>query len=238
MNEDCMRLAVCDDDASDRSRIQSEAYAIADEEGFRCDIVCFDNGAELLAAIRAGEQYHALLLDVMMPGMTGMELAAALRARQDETAIVFISSNREMALCGYEVAAARFLAKPMDREKLREALLFCCRRSEGRAEITLPTARGTRGFTLSEIVYAETWGRGLRLVLQDGEEEVGMKISELEAMLPPRRFVLCHRAFLVNLEYVQYLRYCEIELKTGGVLPVSKYRQNATRERLMLYLEG
>ena len=43
---------------------------------------------------------------------------------------------------------------------------------------------------------------------------------------------------LVNLAYVKYLRYCELELKTGGVLPVSKYRQNATRDKLMNYLEN
>ena len=64
-----------------------------------------------------------------------------------------------------------------------------------------------------------------------------MKISELEAMLPDQQFVLCHRSLIVNLDYVQYVRYCELELKTGAILPVSKYRQNATREKLMHYLE-
>ena len=56
--------------------------------------------------------------------------------------------------------------------------------------------------------------------------------------LPSQQFVLCHRTVLVNLAYVQYLRYCELELKTGTVLPVSKYRQNAIRDKLMNYLEG
>ena len=44
-----------------------------------------------------------------------MALAAALREKGDHTAIIFISSNLEMALRGYEVEAARYLAKPVDR---------------------------------------------------------------------------------------------------------------------------
>lgn len=236
MIEYCMRVAICDDDPMDRTNIEHTAREIAEQEKISCEFVCYDSSTALLEAISGGAQFHTLLLDVVMPEMTGMELAATLRAQQNATTIVFISSNREMALCGYEVAACRFLAKPVEREKLREALLFCYRSGMARAEITLPTARGRRRFLLSEVVYAETWGRGLRLKLTDGEEEISLRISELETMLPPRQFVLCHRGVIVNLAYVQYVRYCELELKTGGVLPVSKYRQNAVREKMMNYL--
>ena len=60
-----------------------------------------------------------------------------------------------------------------------------------------------------------------------------MRLSDLQAMLPSRRFILCHRTILVNLDYVLYLRYCELELKTGETLPVSKYRLNTVREGLL-----
>ena len=48
--------------------------------------------------------------------------------------------------------------------------------------------------------------------------------------------MLCHRAYLVNLEFVQYIRRYEIELKDGKILPVSKYRISEIKEKLIGYL--
>lgn len=46
-----------------------------------------------------------------------------------------------------------------------------------------------------------------------------MKFSQLTALLPDRQFVLFHRSYFVNLDYVSYLRSRELELSTGAVLP-------------------
>lgn len=238
MSEYVMRIAMCDDDPQDLQTVVTMTKEIAAQENILCDMTTYHSGAELLEAINGGERYSLLLLDVMMGEINGIELASRLRQARNDTAIVFISSNREMALCGYEVAAMRFLAKPLDREKLREALQCCWRAQLAKQELALPTNRGVRKIAPSEMIYAETWGRGIRVTLVNGQEEVGMKISELEELLPGKQFVMCHRAYLVNLDYVQYLRYCELELKNGDTLPVSKYRQNIIRERLMNYLEG
>ena len=171
-----MRIALCDDEPGDRSLLAGLARQVTAQEEITCELVQYDSSTALLRAIEAGAAYDTLLLDVVMPDMDGMQLAAALRKQKNNTSIVFVSSNREMALMGYEVAAVRFLSKSAQEDKLREALL------------------------------------------------------------PPGQFVLCHRTVLANLAYVQYLRYCELEMKTGAILPVSKYRQSAIRDKLMNYL--
>ena len=238
MSEYRMRIAVCDDVSQDLQTIVAMTREIAAEENIDCELESYLSSAALLDAINSGEKYSLLLLDVVMDELNGIELAAALRQARNDTDVVFISSNREMALCGYEVEAVRYLAKPLDREKLREAIRFCWRASQDKWKISLPTNRGVRRIAPSDLIYAETWGRGIRVTLSSGQEEVGLKISELEELLPGRQFVMCHRAFLVNLDHVQYLRYCELELKNGDTLPVSKYRQNVIRDRLLNYLEG
>lgn len=238
MSEYRMRIAVCDDEPQDLQTIVDMTREITAQENILCELDSYLSSADLLEAINRGEAYSLLLLDVMMDELNGIELAAALREVQNDTAIVFISSNRELALNGYEVAAVRYLAKPLDTEKLREALQFCWRALLDKREIALPTNRGVRRIAPPEMIYAETWGRGIRVTLVSGREEVAMKISDLEELVPGRQFVMCHRAYLVNLDYVQYLRYCELELKNGDTLPVSKYRQNVIRERLLNYLEG
>ena len=131
-----------------------------------------------------GQSFPILLLDVMMEGMDGMELAAALRAGQEEAAIIFVSSNREMALRGYEVAAARYLAKPLDAAKLREALLHCCAAYMQPREIVLPTADGQSRIPVSAIVYVEPWDRGVRLHLAplETEEWSGRETAAIEGL--------------------------------------------------------
>ena len=238
VNDYVMRIAICDDDAADLNHLAEMVRRVAAQEHITCEVTCYDSSVTLLAVIEAGECYHALMLDVMMPELDGMRLAAALRQRQNNASIVFVSANPEMALQGYEVAASRFLAKPAREDKLQEALLYCYRAGQPRQDLTILTARGMRKLSADDIVYIETWGRGVRFHLQNGQEEGMMKISELESVLPADRFVLCHRTILVNLVHVRYLRYCELELKSGAVLPVSKYRQNATRDKLMNYLQG
>lgn len=237
MIEYTMRVALCDDEPEMLESIAAMTREAAALENIRCEVTPYASSMALLEAIQRGAQYHALLLDVMMDEMTGMELAAVLRAQQNGAAIVFISSNREMAVYGYEVSALRYLVKPLELPRLREALRLCYQAGMREQEIVLSTARGSRRVVVDDILYAETWGRGVRLTLTDGQEECLMRISELENMLPDSQFTMCHRTILVNLACVKYLRHCELELKTGGTLPVSKYRQHAVREKLFSYLE-
>ena len=221
----------------DRAQIERMTREILREEGIKADVIWYDSAAALLEAVREGRTFHILLLDVMMEGMDGMELAAALRARHEEVAIIFISSNREMALRGYEVAAARYLAKPVDRAKLREALLYCCNAHEKQRTLVLPTASGQSRFAPSASIYVEAWERGVCLNLGDEKAEVKIPISQIAGMLPEGQFAYCHRTLLVNLNYVRHVRYCELELKSGERLSISKYRLAEFKSAFLRFLK-
>ena len=233
-----LQIAVCDDVPMDRQQAETLTTDIMTAEGLDCSVSGFGSSAALLAAIQGGEQFHILLLDVMMEGLDGMELAAALRKLGDSAAIIFISSNREMALRGYEVSAARYLAKPLQMEELREALLYCYKTFCEKKEILLPTEKGQSKLAPSDIVYVESWERGSRLQLTSGPIETTVKISELASMLPERRFTFCHRTILVNLAFIKHLRPCEIELADGRILPVSRHRGSDLKKRLLGYMQG
>ena len=233
-----LHIAVCDDEPIDRQQASTLAAAIMEAERLACSVSTFESATALLTAIQDGAQFHILLLDVMMEGLDGMELAAALRKLGDGTAIIFISSNRDMALRGYEVSAARYLAKPLQAERLREALLYCYKTFCEKKEILLPTAKGQRRIPLSDILYVEAMERVTKLALTDRLEEVSMKFSHLSALLPERQFVLCHRSYLVNLEHTAYIRSRDLELTTGEVLPVSRYRVDDLQKQFVAYLRG
>ena len=104
MYEQCfprLRLAVCDDEPAFCDQIVEWTREILQQERIEADIERFESARSLLDTIEAGATFSILLLDVMMDGMDGMTLAAALRAQGQRTPIIFISNNREMALRGY-----------------------------------------------------------------------------------------------------------------------------------------
>ena len=66
-----------------------------------------------------------IFMDIAMPHMDGLETAAALRKRGDNTCLIFITSMAQYALKGYEVNAFDFLVKPLAYE------LFCIKFLDG-----------------------------------------------------------------------------------------------------------
>ena len=130
-----LRIAIVDDLAQDRARIEQMTVEILSGEKVPHSIQVFDDGNCLLEAIRSGEKYQIFLLDVMMDTIGGMELADELRRWSIKPQIIFVSSNREMAMYGYERNAIRYLGKPVQRDKLEEALMHCVSLWQSKKEI-------------------------------------------------------------------------------------------------------
>ncbi len=229
------KIAICEDEKKEQDEIVLMIKEILQKNQIECTISCYQSGEELFHAIQNGTKFHLLLLDVLLEGIDGIALARQLRSLQNTTAIIFISWNKELALQGYEVEAVRYLAKPIQESYLQEALLFCYGKQIEK-EILLPTTNGWHRICLSDIMYAEAQGRGILLILVNEQLEVPLKISEVEALLSNGSFILCHRSYLVNLAFVQYIRCYEIELKNGKILPVSKYRFSEIKKKLITYL--
>ena len=231
-----IRIAVCDDVKKDCIEIMGMTKKVLQEAKISHNISAYGNAKELLADIQNGVQFHLLLLDVMMDEMNGIEFAAELRKQENTTAIIFISVNREMALRGYEVSAARYLEKPLDKNKLKEALLYCCTELQIKKEILLPTVQGQCRISLSDIQYVEAFDRGSKIVLTNEIIISRMKFGEVEILLPKPVFLLCHRAYIVNLSFAKYIRNYEFELNNGMVVPIGKGRYTEVYKKFVSYL--
>ena len=233
------QIAVCDDDRDDRSRIAQMTRQIMDEAGVSCSVETYAAGQPLLDDIGRGIDFDLLLLDVRMAGLDGMTLAARLMEFKNRPDVVFISTDRDMALQGYHVDARRFLAKPVDPDELREALLYCCGRTGSahrRDDLLIPTAGGDVRVAIRDIRYIESWGRGARISTGDAQLETRLRLGELAAMLPVQ-FMYCHRTVIVNLNFVRRVNQSELDMLGGGTLPVSRYRAGEVRERLLKLLK-
>lgn len=240
MNNDLrLRIAVCDDDQTDLEQIVRATAQILDRANLNCKISEYNNSKELLEDIQNGKGYHILLLDVVMDELNGMKLAEKIRGMQDNSDIIFISVDRDMAVNGYEVAAARYLVKPLDPKKLQEALMYCIGLRQNKKEILFPACGGGYRISLSDIQFVEAIGRGTRLVLaNDNAVECSLRFNEVEELLPKSVFYLCHRSYLINLSYIKSICRYEFSLHTGLMVPIAKARYMEAYRRFSGYLSN
>ena len=113
-----MNVLVCDD-------IKSEADKLAEmlkNRGFDVNISVFYNAQDTLSYIRSGAVVDVCFLDIVMPDMSGVELAHTLRQDGYTGFIVFLSASKDYGPESYKVKAFNYLLKPISISDIREIL--------------------------------------------------------------------------------------------------------------------
>ena len=125
----------------DHRPVRALCRASLEEAGFR--VLEAENGQEALASVQT-ERPDAILLDIMMPGISGWEVTAALLAERsaDEIPIIFISARTEPSdrIRAYELGAQAYVTKPFDPDVLAETV----------ATVLAQIERGDRDAALAE----------------------------------------------------------------------------------------
>ena len=135
-----MYIAVCDDQIEELEVLTNLLHVWQEEHKTTLRYQAFRNATELLDA--AGkERFTLYLLDVMMPGTSGMEAAREIRGFDDVAEIVFLTSSPGFAYESYGVRALDYLLKPIRAEMLFPILdrLFL-REQQPREGLTLKCA--------------------------------------------------------------------------------------------------
>ncbi len=230
-----MKIAICDDDW----HMQQTLRLLIDEIYQDLDMLVdgFTSGEALLAAVQKQSQpYQLILLDIEMRGIDGIETAKRLRKLLPDCYIIFITSHDEFALTGYEVAAFRYLVKPVQPEKLTEAISAV--RAELSDHITLHVEDGPVEALLrvKDIYYIEAQDKRVRVVLKDTAFSDRRGIDEIERALAGEDFFRVHRSYLINFRYVARLDKNEILLVSGEQIPLSRLRKKAFKNAFQTYV--
>jgi two-component system response regulator AlgR len=114
-----LRVLIVDDEALARLRLRSLLETM-DDPGATVAGEAADAEAALSWLQR--EAADVLLLDIRMPGRSGLRLAAALKSMAAPPAVVFVTAHAEHALEAFELDAVDYLTKPVRRERLQAAL--------------------------------------------------------------------------------------------------------------------
>jgi len=225
-----MNILICDDMHDDAKKLENAIR----EAGFNANFIYFEKGSDVLEYIKTGsargEPAHAdidvCFLDIIMPEMNGIELAANMRSAGFDGKIVFLTTSRDYGVESYQVKAYFYLLKPVtsqDAAKLLNEIIEDAS-SEDSAGIKIETRNMTRFVYFYEISFVEVINKNVYFRLLDGSEIV--IFATLSDLLPQLiadgRFAQCHRSFVVNMDAITQIQGKEILLRCGRKAPISR----------------
>jgi DNA-binding LytR/AlgR family response regulator len=217
-----MNVLICDDLPEDARRLESLLRA----SGYEVHTRVFLNGLDALRYANTSAAIDVCFLDIVMPDMSGIELAAELREGGYAGRIIFLSTSNEYGPESYEVSAFSYLRKPPTPEKVRAVMerLAGEREKTDRAAIALKSPGIAKTLLLRDVAYVEVTQHKVHFALSDGTETaVYMSLKEVaEKLLSDKRFVQSHRSYIVNMEYISEISESEILMRGGERIPVTR----------------
>lgn len=222
-----MKIAVCDDDKNELFRILSILGDYQIQRNIDFSYKPFESSVELASRITR-ERYDIYLLDVVMPGLDGMDLAREIRSYDKAADLIFLTSSLEFAVESYTVKASNYLVKPIVKEKLFDALddVMRTRIEDQHSCIVLKSKVGVHKVRISEIVYVEAFNRKVIYYLKNQEQIVcADKFATVcDTLLQHREFILVHRSFLVNMNFICTICASDLSLQGGRHIPLAQRR--------------
>ena len=188
--------------------------------------------AECESAIEAGEQLKKflpdlLILDIEMPGLSGLQLAKSLTSLP---LIIFITSHAHYAADAFEIDAIDYLVKPVLPERLTKAI------EKARTLLKMKNAiKMNDGFrpahdandhsffikdknsytkiNYKDVVYIESLGDFVNIFLQNGGKKIALvSLKNLELQLPAALFIRISRTYMVNREKITSIGNAMVQL--------------------------
>lgn len=240
MENNSLRIAICDDDQKDRDRVHGLVKEYLEQKNLVAQVQVFDHPDTMITKC---EQFrpHIYILDIVMPMLTGIQAAREMRWNQPDAQIIFATSESSFALESFDVNPINYIMKPVEREKLFSTLDMAISRVELDKDrfVTVKVKGGMQTLRMDDILYVDYRNHVVFYHLSGGDmistPTLRIGFSEYLETNHKEDFVRCHESIAVNIAAIDKLTKQEITLRGGEMVPVSKSRYAEVVEKYMDY---
>lgn len=231
-----MKAVICDDE-----RMAAEYLAALLQKKEDIDILdIFTRQTEFLRAMEEGQIPDVVFMDIdWKDDLNGIQLSKKLFEKYPNTQIIYVTGYNDRFsqqifledsnLCGY-------LVKPVQEEYLDGMLKKAAQHQRKNTDKLVINRRGVvQVLPCDDIIYLESQGHYTILHMLKEDVSIYEKMNVWSEKLP-RRFVQCHKSYVVNMDCITYIDKDVIWLKDDHKINISKSRYKEFRERYFQYM--
>ena len=228
-----MNCLVIDDNMIARSSMKQLASQVKD----LVVIADFDNAMDAYAFLQK-QPVDILLLDIEMPGMTGLELTKNLS--RNRPLIIFTTSKKEYAVEAFELNVADYIVKPVTPSRFKQAIDRAREIIESNNEdvrmaedefIFIRDSNVVRRLKIDDILYAEAMGDYVKLHTPQKFYAIHTTLRAVEERLPSSKFIRVHRSYIASLQKIDTIQDGALVIN-GKPVPVADAYRAALNKKM------
>ena len=242
-----MRILIADDERPARSELRFLLEKILRDMGRQdAEILEAASGSAVLELLEKSS-FDACFLDIEMGDIKGTELAARMREKELDTAIIFVTAYANYAVNAFDVDAVDYVMKPFDEARIKKSIEKLVQRKltsrKAPGPFALPAGDHMEVVTCDNISYIEAIHKGAKVHCHHNIYYSSDPLIEWEKKLSPanNQFVRIHKSFIVNLDACEALvpdynngYACKLKECDGAVIPISRNMIHDVREHFNL----
>ncbi len=235
-----IKIVVCDDQVIEQNKVIQYLKAFS-ETITPIEVKVFSSPLELMSTINAIAWADIFLLDIIMPGFSGIALGKHIRENRKDAVIIYFTSSTDYALDAYGIQALQYLLKPVVKSSLFQALkkaIVLVKKHEH--YYTIQTRSELIPVKTNDIKYIEYKNHFLcfhvkdTLITSKFYREPFAKV--LEKLFEQPGFIQTHRAFVINMHHVDKMNTHAFMMNDQARIPISKSRLTQVRKSYVDFL--
>lgn len=231
-----MKIAICEDDAVQANTAAQYIRSLSQEFPIE-NVVVYSTGQELSQVLELGACFDIYLLDIDLPGMSGLTLGTQIRQKQPYACIAFSTSYPQYVTHAFVLESAQYFLKPMEESVFVPAMRQMLK-DYTNAWITL-ALENERAVTLrqEDIIYVEFYHGIMTVWTREQSYKMRVNVKAWKHTWYQRGFLQSHQGYFVNPKHV-----CAIEadmvLCTDGVCcPLSARCRKDFMDQFLEYMQ-
>lgn len=231
-----VRIAICDDDKEAVTLHEDIVKHSLQACGIGYEIATYTQSSNLLFDITDDSFFYDLiLLDIEMPGMTGMELSERIKPYLPNVKIIFVTSHIEYAIDAFELSIFRYVPKNNLDNRLVSAVVDAAKliELETDREYVIQAAGRMEKIPYKDIFYVQRdSGKNSMIVSSMGTSKVRKSLQQVFEELNTPEFIFIDRGYIVNIIQIMKISDGMAYLKNGETLPISRSHLQEVKQQI------
>lgn len=212
-------ITIIEDNLQEKERLLKALHLWEEKNNLTLHISCYDNGEDYLDA-HTNDEDHLYILDIQLPGMTGIDVAKRMRARGFDGAILFLTAFREYVFDGYDVRALHYLLKPITQEALDKCLDDILQQLKGNHFVFRDNGNIIQ-IPYGDIICLSVVKHYIQITTKKEVYSIRMSLKNILPFLP-KEFVQCHRGHIINMRHIRKLTPTNIFLSNHTTVLIGR----------------